>query len=62
LDAIKQARREDSKRVKSLWQKARTLKLKGDARISWVIEKCGWHPGSDESKVKRLLRLNERGQ
>lgn len=57
LDAIKQARREDSKRVKSLWQKSKTLGLKGDARMRWVLEQHGWHPGSDESKVKRLLRL-----
>ena len=57
LDAIKQARREDSKRVKSLWQKSKTLGLKGDARMRWVLEQRGWHPGSDESKVKRLLRL-----
>ena len=57
LDAIKQARRKDSQRVKSLWLQARTLGLKGEARIRWVLEQCGWHPGTDESKVKRLLKL-----
>jgi hypothetical protein len=62
LDAIKQARREDSKRVKMLWHKSKTLGLKGDDRMGWVIKQCGWHPGSDGSKVKRLLRLGECGQ
>lgn len=57
LDAIRRARREDSKRVKSLWQKAKTLGMKGDARMKWVIEQVGWHPNTDASKVKRLLRL-----
>jgi hypothetical protein len=62
LDAIKQARREDSKRVKSLWQKAKMLGMKGNVRMTWVINRLGWHPATDESKVKRLIRLNEHGQ
>lgn len=57
LDAIKQARREDSKRIKMLWQKAKSLGLRGDARMQWVLQQRGWALGSDESKVKRLLRL-----
>ena len=57
LEAIKQARREDSKRVKQLWQKAKSCGLKGDARIRWVMKEMGWAMASDESKVKRLLRL-----
>jgi hypothetical protein len=57
LDAIKQGRREDSKRVKMLWQQARCLGMKGNARMAWVINQLGWHPATDESKVKRLIRL-----
>jgi hypothetical protein len=57
LEAIKQARREDSKKIKSLWQKAKAFGLKGDARMNWVLEQRGWNPANDESKVKRLLRL-----
>ena len=57
LDAIKQARREDSKHIKLLWQKAKALGFRGDARMQWVLQQRGWALGSDESKVKRLLRF-----
>ena len=57
LEAIKQARREDSIKIKSLWQEAKALGLKGDARMNWVLKQRGWDPANDESKVKRLLRF-----
>lgn len=57
LTAIRQARLEDAKRVRRLWQQAGSEGLRGQARMRWLIERLGWHSATDESKIKRLLRL-----
>jgi hypothetical protein len=57
LTSSKSPRHEDPKIIKSLWQKAKSLGLKGDAQMQWVLEQRGWNLANDESKVKRFLRL-----
>jgi hypothetical protein len=61
LSAIREARRHDAKRALQFWRKALEAGLKGEARIAWTIKQMGWHPQTDESKLKRLLRSNSKG-
>jgi hypothetical protein len=51
------ALREDAERAWSLWQKAAADGLKGKQRILTVTQQMGWHPKTDESKLRRLLKL-----
>jgi hypothetical protein len=51
------ALREDAERAWSLWQRATADGLKGKQRILTVIQQMGWHPKTDESKLRRLLKL-----
>jgi hypothetical protein len=50
-------RKEDAMRVKSLDEQARRKGLRGTARTDWIISQMGWHPATDPSKLKRLLKL-----
>jgi len=51
------ALREDAERAWSLWQTATTAGLRGKHRVLDVMEQIGWHSNTDESKLRRLLRL-----
>lgn len=60
LSEIKQANRVEAKRAKAFWVEAESIGLRGGKRVEWVMSKLGWHPGTDESRLKRLLRETRR--
>jgi len=57
LGPNKLSRQEEAERVKSLWDLATKSAMKGKARTHWVMGQMGWHPGTDESRLKRLLKM-----
>lgn len=52
VDRIKQAFK-----VQELWEEGRRNGLRGERRKEWVVEQMRWHPESDFSKARRLLKL-----
>ena len=52
VERIKQAFK-----VQELWEKGRLLGLRGERRKEWVVGQMKWHPDSDFSKARRLLKL-----
>ena len=48
--------REDAERAQHLWQKATLSGQKGKQRDRTVMDKMGWRPDTDESKLRRLLK------
>jgi hypothetical protein len=56
-DRLKEARQ-----VHQLWCEAKQNGVKGDARYTVVVERMGWHPKTDFSRVRRLLALVEPNQ
>lgn len=55
------SRAEESRKARALWEQARRAGLKGDRKVHWIMGKMGWDPRTDESKLKRLLKMSERG-
>ena len=49
----------EARRVYQLWREAKQNGANGDARYATVVEKMGWHPKTDFSRVRRLLALVE---
>ncbi|MDD2709244.1 MAG: hypothetical protein PHV34_14755 [Verrucomicrobiae bacterium] len=52
------SREDEARKAASLWAAASKAGLKGDRKTNWVMEQMKWLPGTDESKLKRLLRLH----
>lgn len=52
VERIKQAFK-----VQELWEDGRRQGLRGEKRKEWVVERMRWHPDSDFSKARRLLKL-----
>lgn len=52
--------REDAERASRLWGKATNAGLKGKVRIQRVMAEMGWDARTDESKLRRLLKLVDR--
>ncbi|MBI4024564.1 MAG: hypothetical protein HY360_06255 [Verrucomicrobia bacterium] len=50
------SRAEEARKAQALWNQATQAGLKGDQKFQWVMGGLGWHPRTDESKLKRLLR------
>lgn len=48
---------EEARKAKGLWQQAVRAGLKGDRKFHWVMGQLGWDPRTDESKLKRLLKM-----
>jgi len=55
LGANQLAVREQAIRARELWKKASTRKLKGEARISWMLKQLGWDARTDERQLRRIL-------
>jgi hypothetical protein len=51
------ARIKEAFKVQELWQQSKNIGLRGERRKTWVIEKMGWPPANDFSRVRRLLKL-----
>jgi hypothetical protein len=51
------ARHDEAEQARSLWEQATAAGQKGDARVHWVMGKLGWVAGTDESRLRRLLRV-----
>jgi len=50
-------RRREAEKARELWKQATAAGLKGDRRTQWVMERLGWDPRTDESKLRRLVRF-----
>ncbi|MDD2708636.1 MAG: hypothetical protein PHV34_11565 [Verrucomicrobiae bacterium] len=50
------SREEEARKAKTLWESAVKAGLKGDRKTNWVMGQMGWAAGTDESKLKRLLK------
>ena len=48
-------------RAAKLAKEADALKLKGEKRISWMIEKLGWDSRTDERQLRRILAKSRDG-
>jgi hypothetical protein len=46
---------EESIRARKLWKEADARKLKGDARISWVLKELNRDLRTDERQLRRIL-------
>lgn len=57
LSSSKQAKREDAELARRLWAAATRKGLRGEARTRQVMQQLKWHPQTDESKLKRLLKF-----
>jgi len=55
LDANQSAGRSEAMRAAKLAKEADTLKLKGEARISWMVKQLGWDSRTDERQLRRIL-------
>ena len=55
LSGNQAAVREQAIRAREFWKEAAARKLKGEARISWVLEKLGWDSRTDERQLRRRL-------
>jgi hypothetical protein len=53
-------RKREAIKVQTLWRQSKEIGLRGEERKSWVIEKMGWPPNNDFSRVQRLLQLAKR--
>jgi hypothetical protein len=53
-------RRQEATRAKELWDQAAKAGLKGDRRNEWVMNRLGWVPGTDESRLRRLVKTLRR--
>ena len=52
----KSERREEAKRLAAILKESKRLRLKGDAKMTWIKQKMGYHPGTDNSRIRRLLK------
>jgi len=55
LAANELAAREESIRAREFWREAAALKLKGEARISWVLKELNRDLRTDERQLRRIL-------
>jgi hypothetical protein len=51
----------DAIRATKLAKEADTLKLKGEARTSWILKQLNWHPRTDERQLRRILAKSADG-
>jgi hypothetical protein len=56
LGSNQRERRLDAKKAQTYLQEAKRLGLKGDARTDHLLKKMGWHPDTDPSRLRRLLK------
>ena len=61
LSANQLAAREESIRARDFWREATALKLKGEARISWVRQKLNKDLRTDEGQLRRILAKTRDG-
>jgi hypothetical protein len=55
LSANQMSAREESINARRLWREAAARKLKGEARISWVLQKLNKDLRTDERQLRRIL-------
>jgi hypothetical protein len=55
LSANQLAGRLEATRARRLWKEVAARKLKGEARISWVLKELGWDSRTDERQLRRIL-------
>jgi hypothetical protein len=55
LSANQLAARRQAIRAREFWKEASTRKLKGEARISWMLKQLGWDARTDERQLRRIL-------
>src|SRR5205814_2560563 len=55
LGANQAAVREQAIRAREFWKEAAARKLKGEARIPWVLEKLRWDSRTDDRQLRRIL-------
>ena len=55
LGANQLAAREEAIRARDLWKQAAARKLKGEARISWVLKELNRDLRTDERQLRRIL-------
>jgi hypothetical protein len=55
LGVNQSAGRSEAMRAAKLAKEADTLKLKGEARISWMVKQLGWDSRTDERQLRRIL-------
>jgi hypothetical protein len=48
-------------RTAKLWKEADARKIKGAARIAWMLTKLKWDPRSDERQLRRILAKSRDG-
>jgi len=61
LSANQSAAREESIRARKLWKQAGARKLKGEARISWVLKELNRDLRTDERQLRRILAKSRDG-
>jgi hypothetical protein len=61
LGANQLAARQEATRTRHLWKKAGELRLKGEARISWVLQKLNKDLRTDERQLRRILARSRDG-
>jgi hypothetical protein len=57
MSSNRRDRRKQAAKAKTLWGEVCALGFRGTKRNHWVMDRMGWHPATDESKLKRLLKL-----
>jgi hypothetical protein len=55
LSANQLAAREESIRARKFWKEAAARKLKGEKRISWMLEQLNKDSRTDERQLRRIL-------
>ena len=61
LGANQAAVREQAIRAREFWKEAAARKLKGEARISWVLQKLNKDLRTDERQLRRILAKSRDG-
>ncbi len=61
LSANQSAAREEAIRAREFGKESAARKLKGEARITCVLEKLGWDLRTDERQLRRILALSHDG-
>ena len=51
---------DEAEQAQRLWKDATSAGKKGKARVNWIMGQMGWHPATDESRLKRLLKLSRK--
>ena len=56
LSDIQSHRQQEARMAIKFLEQATSAGLKGEARNQWIMGKLGWNPGTDHSKLRRLIK------